>query len=97
MPTLVRYGTAGIQEDHYAIATYSGFSGTPVVVGTVSDTRKNGATCCIKKITPSMCIFRCFYNAGIELREGVVQWHAIGPTAEVRICGTHKCLPDIYY
>ena len=97
MPSLVRYGVAAIQKDHYAIATYSGFGPPPVVVGTVSGTRKNGATCCIKLITPTTCIFRCFYNGGIELTEGEVQWHAIGITPEVRFCGTHKCLPDLYW
>lgn len=69
---------------------YGPFSGTPSVTATVVGTEKNGANVCIKSRNAGGATLAAFYNGGLMLTEGTIDWIAVGPTSEIRRCG---CTP----
>lgn len=80
---------------------YSGFSGTPSVTATVVGSNKNGATVCIKSRNAGGATLAAFYNGGLMLTSGTIDWIAVGPTSEIRLCHCtpipHRCnVCDVY-
>lgn len=79
---------------------YGSFTGVPAVVATVESNR-NGATVKIVSKSASGATLAAFYNGGLRLTEGTINWVAVGDTNEIRRCGCgdggHICtVCDVY-
>lgn len=91
-------GTASLSGDNKVTIGYGPFTGVPQVVATCLDvpaaTHKQGANVAIWKKTASSAQLVAFYNGGLKMTVGQIDWIAIGPTDEIRMCchcGAHVC------
>jgi hypothetical protein len=67
----------------------------------VVGSNKNGANVSIKTRSAGGATLEAFYNGGLMLTSGTIDWVAVGPTSEVRICycvyPPHRCgVVDVY-
>lgn len=87
-------GNVSLANGNIVKISYSGFTGIPTVVATVLDSMKNGNNVTVRNKTISGCTLAAFYNGGLMLTEGSVEWIAVGPCRdEACTCGgiPHKC------
>ena len=95
MPKLrICRGTVSLGGSNIVKISYGPFSGTPSVVATVQS-NKNGPNVCIKSKSAGGATLAAFYNGGLMLTSGTIDWVAVGPTTEDRKCGCsvppHSC------
>lgn len=93
-------GTATLGGSNIVKIGYGPFSSVPSVTASVESNR-NGATVCIKSRSAGGATLAAFYNGGLRLTSGVVNWIAVGETSEVRRCScttpAHACnVCDVY-
>lgn len=95
MSTLICHGNVSLSGSNIVKISYGPFTGTPSVTATVVGCEKNGCTVCIKKRDSGSATLAAFYNGGLMLKEGSIDWIAIGPTNKVDTCYAcdppHKC------
>lgn len=87
-------GTVSLGGSNIVKISYGPFSGTPAVTATVKSD-KNGPNVCIKSKSAGGATLAAFYNGGLMLTSGTIDWIAVGPTSEDRRCGCtpggHSC------
>lgn len=93
-------GTISLGGSNIVKIGYGSFSSVPSVTASVQSDR-NGATVCIKTKSASGATLAAFYNGGLRLTTGTVNWIAVGETSEIRRCGCtpipHTCdVCDVY-
>lgn len=101
MALKIDFGHVSLSGSNIATVSFGPFAGTPSVTATIVGVEKNGPTVCIKKRSGSSATFAAFYNGGLELKEGTIDWIAIGTEpSRQHICGCipggHTCLNNVW-